>query len=60
MIENYAILMKALHVLDEEANGPEDDDDESSELAAVPMITDESLNDDDEVPVLIELPEYLI
>lgn len=60
MVENYAILMKALHVLDEEANGPEDDEDESSELAAVPMITDESLNDDDEVPVLIELPEYLI
>ena len=57
LIENYAILMKAMHVLDEEANGPEED--ESAETTAVPIITDESLDDNDEAPVLIELPEYL-
>lgn len=57
LIENYAILMKAMHVLDEEANGPEED--EPTETTAVPIITDESLDDNDEAPVLIELPDYL-
>lgn len=59
LIENYAILMKAMHVLDEESNVPDDEDEESLETSAVPIITDESIDDNDEAPVLIELPEYL-
>lgn len=58
LIESYAILMKAMHVLDEEANGPSEDA-ETTESDTVPVITDESLDDNDEAPVLIELPEYL-
>ena len=47
-----------LHELDEETNGPDEEDDDS-ETKAVPIVTDDSIDDDEEVPVLIELPEYL-
>lgn len=57
LIESYAILMKAMQVLDEEATGPVEEDED--EEATVPIITDESVDDSDEAPVLIELPEYL-
>ena len=59
LIENYAILIKSMRTLDEEANGPVDDGGDT-ESDTIPIITDDSLDDSDEAPVLIELPEYLV
>jgi len=59
LIENYAILIKSMRTLDEEANGPVDDGGDT-ESDTVPIITDDSLDDSGEAPVLIELPEYLV
>lgn len=53
-IEAYAILMKILKDLDEEANGPAQEAD-----APDIMVNPDDDTDTDEVPVLIELPEYL-
>ena len=53
-LEAYAILMKILKDLDEEANGPAQEAD-----APDIMVNPEDDTDTDEVPVLIELPDYL-
>ena len=52
--ESYAMLLKMLLELDEEANGPADDD-TSPDI----LVNPDDDSDTDEVPVLIELPEYL-
>lgn len=57
-IKSYAILVTTLREIDEERNGPDDDEMEADGVNAT-MITDE-VDDGDEAPVLIELPEYLI
>jgi hypothetical protein len=53
-LESYAILIKILRELDEEVNGPAD------EAAAPDIIVNGDDTDTDEVPVLIDLPEYLM
>ena len=53
-LESYAILIKILRELDEEVNGPADDE------AAPDIIVNDDDTDTDEVPVLIDLPEYLM
>ena len=54
-IKSYALLMKMLHELDEEAHGPADDNTSPNIL----VNPDDDDTETDEVPVLIELPEYL-
>lgn len=54
-IKSYALLMKMLHELDEEAHGPADDKTSPNIL----VNPDDDDTETDEVPVLIELPEYL-
>lgn len=54
-MESYAMLMKMLHELDEEANGPTDDN-----TSPGIMVNPDEDTDTDEVPVLIALPEYLL
>jgi hypothetical protein len=54
-LESYAMLMKMLHELDEEANGPADDN-----TSPGIMVNPDEDTDTDEVPVLIDLPEYLL
>ena len=53
-LESYAILIKILRELDEEVNGPADEE------AAPDIIVNGDDTDIDEVPVLIDLPEYLM
>lgn len=53
-LESYAILIKILRELDEEVNGPADEE------AAPDIIVNGDDTDTDEVPVLIDLPEYLM
>ena len=52
--ESYALLLKMLLELDEEANGPRDED-------APPdiLVNADEDTDTDEVPVLLDLPDYL-
>ena len=52
--ESYSMLLKMLAELDEEANGPADDD-TSPDI----MVNPDDDTETDEVPVLIDLPEYL-
>ena len=54
--KSYALLMKMLHELDEEANGPADD----NTSPGIMVNPDDEDTETDEVPVLIELPEYLM
>jgi len=52
--ESYSMLLKMLHDLDEEANGPSDE-----ETSPSIMVNPDEDTETDEVPVLIDLPEYL-
>ena len=52
--ESYALLLKMLLDLDEEANGPRDE-----EAPPDVIVNPDDDTDTDEVPVLIELPDYL-
>lgn len=54
-LESYAILLKILRELDEEANGPQEET--SPDILVNP--DEDGDTDTDEVPVLIDLPEYL-
>jgi hypothetical protein len=53
--ESYSILLKILRELDEEANGPREET--TPDILVNPDENGDT--DTDEVPVLIDLPEYL-